>query len=66
MARKDDELLTVTEATDIIGCSEETLRRWARTGRVPAQKKGRDWLFKRSAVEAFKKKGVYNPNMKRH
>ena len=47
------EILTLAEAADLIRVSRKTLGEMARSGRVPAQKVGREWRFLRSALEAW-------------
>ena len=46
------ELMNIEEASHFLGVNCEVLRRWARGGRVPAGKVGREWRFsKRQLVE---------------
>ena len=47
------EILTRSEAAVFIRVSEKTLGEMARTGRIPAQKAGREWRFLRGALEAW-------------
>lgn len=54
MAQSTDapELMDVPAASSFLGVNEEVLRRWAREGRVPAGKLGREWRFsKRQLIE---------------
>src|SRR6266496_1301377 len=50
MSRAQDESITVEEASELTGASVATVRRWSATGRVDAQKVGRQWLIKRSSL----------------
>jgi capsular exopolysaccharide synthesis family protein len=49
----DAGLLTLAEATDYLGVSEETVRRWCEQGRLLAHKKGRKWLVRLEDLNAF-------------
>lgn len=46
-------VLTLAEATDYLGVSEETVRRWCDQGRLPALKKGRKWLLRLEDLNEF-------------
>lgn len=48
----DKELMDVREAAAFLGINEEVLRRWAREGRIPAGKLGREWRFSRRLLVA--------------
>lgn len=49
-------LLNTKQVAEIIGIDVETLRRWAREGKIEAFKVGRDWMFKEGfKIPAFKK-----------
>ncbi len=37
--------MTLTEAADALGKSEETVRQWAAAGKIPARKIGRSWVI---------------------
>lgn len=43
--------LTVRELADRIGISAYTVRQWARMGKIPARKCGKDWQFEVELVE---------------
>lgn len=46
--------LSPQAAAKLIGCHEDTLKRWAADGKVPAFKTpGGWWRFRRSDIEAF-------------
>lgn len=49
----DTGMLTLAEATDYLGVSEETVRRWCDQGRLPALKKGRKWLLRLEDLNEF-------------
>ena len=43
-----DDVMTLQEASVVLHCHPEVLRRWARAGRIPGSKIGKRWLFIRS------------------
>jgi excisionase family DNA binding protein len=49
----DQELITISEAARRFGLSPQYLRDIARSGRLKAQKIGRDWLTTPADVEAY-------------
>ena len=49
----DGDVLTLTEAAQLIRVSDKTLGDMARTRRIPSQKVGREWRFLRSALESW-------------
>jgi excisionase family DNA binding protein len=55
------ELLTVPRAAEIIGLSRVRIRNLVRSGELPAEKVGRDWLIRRSVVERFAQKERRGP-----
>ena len=44
------DILTVTEAADLLDCGPATVQELARTQRLPAVKYGRSWRFPRAAL----------------
>ena len=48
----EDKLLTIQEAAEKLGKDVTVVRRWARTGELPAEKVGRDWVIRESDLEA--------------
>jgi len=50
---RDEAVLNLTEAAQLIRVSEKTLREMARTKRVPCQKVGREWRFLRRGLEQW-------------
>jgi excisionase family DNA binding protein len=50
MSRAQDERITVEEASELTGASVATVRRWSATGKVDAEKVGRQWLIQRSSL----------------
>jgi excisionase family DNA binding protein len=55
------DLLTVPQAAEIIGLSRIRVRVLVRSGELPAEKVGRDWLIRRSVVERFARKERRGP-----
>jgi excisionase family DNA binding protein len=51
--RVNDTLLTIQEAAQVTGFSTVSLYRWARTGRVPARKVGRNIRFSQHDLDAW-------------
>jgi excisionase family DNA binding protein len=49
--------LSATEAAEFLGISVVVIRRHARNGVIPAQKRGRRWVFSRARLEAWLKSG---------
>ena len=45
--------LTVSEVSDYLKLPEETVYKYARTGRMPASKVGRYWRFDRSRIDEW-------------
>ena len=53
---KTDKLLTAAQAAEYIGVHVETLRKWARTGRIPRVSlpgKGNDLRFNKSQLDKW-------------
>jgi len=46
------EILTTEEAAQYLRTSPDTIKRLARTGRIPAVKFGRAWRFRKRDIEA--------------
>jgi excisionase family DNA binding protein len=46
-------LLTIPEAAERLGLSVAMVRRYCSTGKLPAQKVGRDWTLRQRDVEQF-------------
>jgi excisionase family DNA binding protein len=44
------EVLDVEGAAELLGMSEEAVRRLCRQGRIPARKVGREWRFNREKL----------------
>jgi excisionase family DNA binding protein len=69
MAKKFDsqELITISVAAQRFGLSPQYLRDIARSGRLKAQKIGRDWLTTPADVEAYirsrSKKGAFRDDV---
>lgn len=63
MAKKKDDLMTLSQAAKSYGYSNDYLRRLAEKGRLGARKLGRNWLTTSEEMETFigsrEKRGVY-------
>lgn len=54
-------ILSVKEVAEYLGLNYFTIVRYAKTGRLPAVKTGRKWLFHRETLEDFlKDKAIKN------
>lgn len=56
MAKHTDilaDLITATEAAELLGLTPERVMQFCRAGRLPAAKPGRDWITTRAAVAEF-------------
>lgn len=53
VAKKKDDLLSLSQAAESYGFSGDYLRRLAEKGRLRARKLGRDWLTTAEDMEAF-------------
>ncbi|MBI3897700.1 MAG: helix-turn-helix domain-containing protein [Gammaproteobacteria bacterium] len=66
MAKKKDDLITLSQAAETYGYSGDYLRRLAENGRLRARKFGRNWLTTSDDVETFiesrEQRGVYKKN----
>ena len=49
------DLMTVKEAAAYLKLNPVTVREWARSGRIPAFKIGRDWRFDRDRLDLWLK-----------
>ena len=49
----EERWINVDEAAAHFGVRPTTIREWARTGKIPAQKIGKAWKFKYSVLEAW-------------
>jgi excisionase family DNA binding protein len=47
---RNSEVFTITEAAAFLGAHEQTVRRLARRGAIPAFKVGKDWRFRKEAL----------------
>lgn len=48
-----DKLLTTNEVAERLNCTPLSVRRWAKQGRIPAFKFGRDYQFKPEDIDVF-------------
>jgi excisionase family DNA binding protein len=47
-----DDLVSVPEAAELLGVSRQAVGQRIRSGSLPGQRRGRDWMLPRKAVEA--------------
>ncbi len=59
----NEELLSPAKAAEIAGCHNDTIRRAIESGFLPAQRVGRNWIIKRSDLQAWIEAG--KPNHRR-
>lgn len=52
-ARSIEDFMTIEEATDFSGYTEQYLRRMSRAGKIEAIKRGHFWLVNRQSLEAY-------------
>lgn len=48
-----EDFMTIEEATDFSGYTEQYLRRMSRAGKIDAVKRGHFWLVNRHSLEAY-------------
>lgn len=49
----DDEMLTIEELAAYLKLRPQTIYRWAQRGTLPGAKLGKEWRFRRSAIERW-------------
>ncbi len=53
MTKAQPEWITTKQAAELIGYNAEYIRKLAQSGKIPAQKLGRDWVMKRADLLAY-------------
>lgn len=53
MQTKHDEVLTIDELATYLKVSKSTLYKLVQEGKVPGQKVGKHWRFRREAIDAW-------------
>ena len=53
MKRERDNILTIDELSDYLRISRSTLYKLAQEGRVPCQKVGRHWRFRKETIDRW-------------
>lgn len=53
MERERDNILTIDELSDYLRISRSTLYKLAQEGRVPCQKVGRHWRFRKETIDRW-------------
>ena len=49
----DDEMLTIENVAAYLKLKPQTIYKWAQTGKIPGAKFGKEWRFRRSAIERW-------------
>ena len=49
----DDEMLTIEDVAAYLKLKPQTIYKWAQTGKIPGAKFGKEWRFRRSAIERW-------------
>jgi len=63
MTTVSDDMVTVAEASKILGRSIEQVRRYLREGKLPGQRIGGQWFIDRNALVAQKREARYQEQM---
>jgi len=53
----NDNYISIEEAADYLGIKVVTLRNWIKADKVPANKIGKQWKFKKSELDEWVKSG---------
>ncbi len=64
MTAVSDDLVTVAEASKILGRSIEQVRRYLREGKLPGKRIGGQWFVERDVLVAHKREARYQEQMK--
>ena len=49
----EDEMLTIEDLAKYLKLKPQTIYKWAQTGQIPGAKFGKEWRFRRSAIEEW-------------
>ena len=49
----EDEMLTIDDVAAYLKLKPQTIYKWAQTGKIPGAKFGKEWRFRRSAIEQW-------------
>ena len=49
----EDEILTIEDVAKYLKLKPQTIYSWAKSGKIPAAKLGKEWRFKRSMIEKW-------------
>ncbi len=60
MEKEPGDVLTIEELSDYLRISRSTLYKLAQEGRVPCQKVGRHWRFRKEAIDRWLGQGGAN------
>lgn len=59
--RRMARILTTSDLAKVFGVTPDEIGYWARKGRIPAYKKGRQWRFNESDVRKWAKRNSLGP-----
>lgn len=57
MSVENESILTIEELADYLKISKSTLYKLAQSGKVPGQKVGRHWRFRKEAIDRWLEEG---------
>ena len=64
MAKKPDDVLTIEELAAYLKIPKSTLYKLVREGKIPSQKIGRHWRFRKGAIDNWlEEKRADNPSL---
>jgi excisionase family DNA binding protein len=49
----EDEMLTIEDLAQYLKLKPQTIYKWAQSGKIPGAKFGKEWRFRRSAIERW-------------
>jgi len=52
-SKPDNEILTIEEVASYLRLKPQTIYKWAQEKRIPAAKLGKEWRFRRSAIDRW-------------
>jgi excisionase family DNA binding protein len=49
----EDEILTIEDVAKYLKLKPQTIYKWAQEGKIPAAKLGKEWRFRRTAIDKW-------------